>query len=78
MSDEEKEENNRMYTELSVPDFSEDRSNPILIQVIEELWSDADWMYAKLKIIDIPDDVKFYIHEYDWLESIHENHRSWD
>jgi hypothetical protein len=31
-----------------------------------------------LKIVEIPDDVKWYIHEYDnGVESVHEEHRIW-
>jgi hypothetical protein len=54
-----------------------ERNDPILAEVVEELGEKANGPFAKLEIIEIPDDVDFYIDEYDGLESIHESHRSW-
>jgi hypothetical protein len=34
--------------------------------------------HARLKIIEIPDDIEWHIEEYDGLEHIDENHRTWD
>jgi len=49
-----------------------------LIAVIEELGDEADGEMSDIKIIDISDDVKqWYIDDYDGVESIHEEHRSW-
>jgi hypothetical protein len=54
------------------------RTDPRLIEVIERLGSRAaSGPLAKLKIIEIPDDVDFIIDDYDGLETIHERHRSW-
>lgn len=54
------------------------RDDPILIQVIEELGSEvASGKYAKLTIIEIPDDVNWQIAEYDGFEHIAEKHRTW-
>ncbi len=33
---------------------------------------------SKLQIVSIPDGVSFYIDDYDGMESIHEDHRSWE
>jgi len=33
---------------------------------------------CELKIVEIPDDVDWYIYDYDGMEQIHENHRIWD
>lgn len=55
-----------------------DRDDPRLVQVVEELGKDASGRYASLKVIEIPADVKWHIHEYDGAETIHEDHRSWD
>ena len=41
------------------------RSNPQLIEVVEELGSRANGSYAALKIVEIPDDVDVVIEEYD-------------
>lgn len=57
--------------------YSLERTDPVLIQVVEELGSEADGECAKLKIVEIPDQIDWYINEYDGLESIHQNHASW-
>lgn len=48
-----------------------------LVEVVELLGDKANGSYAKLRIVEIPDDVNFVIEEYDGIESIHEAHRSW-
>jgi len=55
-----------------------ERDDPILVQVVEELGEKADGRYAQLKIVEIPDDVKWVLQEYDGRESIHEEHRVWE
>lgn len=54
-----------------------ERCDPVLVQVVEELGSKANGQYAELKVVVIPDGVKYQIHEYDGCESIHEVHKSW-
>lgn len=54
-----------------------ERTDPDLIAVVEELGSEADGHYAELKVVNIPDDISWYIHEYDGMEKVCENHRSW-
>jgi len=54
------------------------RADPFLVQVVEELGAEANGFAADLKIVEIPDDVKWYIHEYDGLEAVYEKHRVWD
>jgi len=58
--------------------YGMDRADPFLVQVVEELGADADNVYSELKIVDVPDDVKWYIHEYDGLEAVYEQHRVWN
>lgn len=53
------------------------RAAPELVQIVEELGSDAAGSFAELEIVEIPDDVKWYISEYDGVETIEEIHRSW-
>ena len=53
------------------------RSNPQLIEVVEELGSRANGSYAALKIVEIPDDVDVVIEGYDGDEWISEVHRTW-
>lgn len=57
--------------------LDDDRTNPLLIQVVEELGDKANGRCARLKIVEVPDDVKWEIDEYDGNETIEEEHRSW-
>jgi len=54
-----------------------ERNDPILIEVIEKLGEKADGQHAKLKIVEIPDDVEWQIGEYDGIEWVEEQHRRW-
>jgi len=55
----------------------ETRSDPRLVQVVEELGAKANGSCAKLKVVEIPDGTSYSISEYDGMESIEEAHRSW-
>ena len=59
-------------------DYLFSRSDPDLISVIEELGEKANTEYSTLGVVEIPDDVNWYIEEYDGWESVHEVHRSWE
>lgn len=54
-----------------------DRNDPILVHVVETLGDDADGKFARLRIVEIPDDINWEIAEYDGVESVEEVHRSW-
>lgn len=54
-----------------------ERDDPVLIQVIEELCSEANGAHANIGIVEIPDDVEWHIEEYDGTEWVAENHRTW-
>jgi translation initiation factor 2 alpha subunit (eIF-2alpha) len=54
-----------------------DRDDTDLVAVVEELGEEANGRFAKLKVIEIPDDIEWTIDEYDGVETIHEVHRSW-
>lgn len=55
-----------------------DRANSKLIECIETLGSEAaSGFHAKLKVVEIPDDVRWYITDYDGIETIEEYHRTW-
>lgn len=54
-----------------------DRSDPVLVLVVEELGSEASAAWADLKIVEIPDDVDWIIQDYDGKEWIAEKHRTW-
>jgi hypothetical protein len=54
------------------------RTDPRLIQVVEELGKEANGDCAELKIVEVPDDVKWHIEEYDGNESVHQDHQFWN
>ena len=68
---------NEDYKKYSFHSDDIKRNNPILIQVVEELGSEASGECANLQIIEIPDDVDFKIEEYDGSEWVSEKHRTW-
>ena len=55
----------------------ENRTHPLVIRVIEELGEAANSRCAELKVVEIPDNVEYYIDEYDGIEHIAEKHRIW-
>lgn len=64
---------NRKYSGyLNIP-----RDHPLLIQVVEELGSEANGNHATLKVVEIPDGVDWDVEEYDGNEWIREVSREW-
>lgn len=57
--------------------YYENRSDPDLITVIEEMGDAANGWSAEIVIVEIPDDVEWHIGEYDGMEHVAENHRTW-
>jgi hypothetical protein len=53
------------------------RTDPDLIAIIEALGERSWGQYAELKIIDVPEDVKWHIVDYDGREHIAEDHDTW-
>jgi hypothetical protein len=68
---EEKEEN-------SFCEWDIERNDPVLVEVVEHLGDLANTRHTRLKVVEVPDDVKWYIHDYDGIESVYEKHRIWD
>jgi len=73
------------YEELGIPwdDFGyaydDDRANPKLVACVEKLGPElASGSKARLKVVEIPDDAKWYVTEYDGFETIREKSRSWN
>jgi len=70
----------KAYQYLGIPwdnygfKFRGDRTNPKLIEVVEQLGRKANGLCANLKVIEVLDDVDWYIDDYDGWESIHEKH----
>lgn len=54
------------------------RDDKNLVKVVEKLGKQANDQYANLKVVKIPEGVKWEISEYDGNESVEEAHRSWD
>lgn len=55
------------------------RNDPKLIEAVEQLGIEkASGEVAKLKIVEIPDDVEWTIEQYDGLEWVSEKHRTWN
>lgn len=55
-----------------------ERDDPVLVEIVEKLGDDVNDKYSKLKIVEIPDDVKCWvIEEYDGWETVAECHRTW-
>lgn len=53
------------------------RTDPDVVAVVEELGDEASATGSRLKVVDVPDDVEWFIHNYDGLESVHEKNRVW-
>ena len=57
--------------------YDDDRTNPALIECVEKLGNAANGKYAKLKVVEIPDNIHWEIEYYDGIEHITEAHRTW-
>lgn len=53
------------------------RDDADLVAVVEQWGATANGDYARLKVVEIPADVKWQIEEYDGMEYIVEVHRTW-
>lgn len=58
-------------------DRYEMRTDAKLIECVEQLGERANGEYSELKIVEVPDDVDWHIEEYDGMETVEEDHRSW-
>ena len=54
------------------------RDDAHLIAVVELMGSEVDNKYSEQKIVEIPDDVNWYVEEYDGKEWVAERHRTWE
>lgn len=65
-------------TDNYVSSFDIKRDDPFLIQTIEELGEEmCSAPMSELHLVEIPDDVDWYIDEYDGNEHVAEKHRTW-
>jgi len=65
-----KEDNYRRVNELYFSDRDIERTDPALVQVVEELGAAADGDCANLQIKEIPAGTLYRIQEYDGYESV--------
>jgi hypothetical protein len=77
LTSEQQIELNKRYDKISLDNRPDDRADPKLVQVVEELGEEANGACAKLKVVKIPNGVKYEISEYYGIETIEEVHRSW-
>lgn len=61
----------------SFPRDDKSRTDPILVQVVEEMGDVANGGFARLKVVEIPDGTQWELSEYDGIERVHEVHNSW-
>jgi hypothetical protein len=54
------------------------RDDENLVKVVETLGSAANGNYSRLKVVEIPDGVNWFIEEYDGREHVAERHRTWE
>ena len=75
------EDKNLLWKDHYLTNYPEDRSDPLLIKVVEEIGAGhrtgASGYCADLRIIEIPDGICWEVDEYDGMESVSEVHRSW-
>jgi hypothetical protein len=69
--------NNDAYSSQTIHCSDIPRDDPALVQVVEELGAAAADQFSELRIAIVPDDVKWYIDEYDGQEWVAEVHRTW-
>ena len=62
---------------VTVDDILYERSHQALVEVVELLGPGANAQGCNLKVVEIPDDVKWHVAEYDGSEWVAENHRTW-
>lgn len=60
------------------PSFDCQRNCPVLISLVEEMGDQVNSVYSRLKVIEIPDDVDWYIEEFggrEWIAEVHRTRR---
>lgn len=62
---------------ISDYDYYDNRSDKDLVEIVELLKEEANGWAANLKVVEVPDDVVWFINEYDGIEHVAEKHRTW-
>eukprot|EP00291_Cryptomonas_curvata_P027314 CAMPEP_0172205678 /NCGR_PEP_ID=MMETSP1050-20130122/32755_1 /TAXON_ID=233186 /ORGANISM="Cryptomonas curvata, Strain CCAP979/52" /LENGTH=192 /DNA_ID=CAMNT_0012884595 /DNA_START=1165 /DNA_END=1741 /DNA_ORIENTATION=+ len=55
----------------------QNRTEPILLRAVEVLDRDASWELSEIKVAELPDDVKWALHESDGIECVAVVHTTW-
>lgn len=58
-------------------EYNDNRIDIKLIECINKLGKLANGEFADIKIIEIPDNIKYYIDNDEGIETVHEEHRTW-
>lgn len=77
MSNEQRTEQNNYFKDFTIDERGFMRDDPLLVQTVKDLKNKANGSYAKLKVVKIPDDVRWTIEEYDGNEHVAEVHETW-
>jgi hypothetical protein len=66
-------------TKFSMDDMGDDsfRTDPALVAMVEENAELYSGSSSRLRVVEVPADVKWYIHDYDGQEHVAERHRTW-
>jgi len=72
-TDEERRQSNQLFSKYTISSRDFDRTDPILVQVVEELGSKADGSCAELTIETLEKGTLYRINEYDGYEYIETN-----
>lgn len=62
---------------INSDNYLEYRTSEKLVEAVKKLGDKANGSLAELLIVAIPDDIEWSMDDYDGVETIHENHRSW-
>jgi hypothetical protein len=59
-----------VHDAFTISDIEEDRADPVLVQVVEELGEEVNSWSSKLVIRELPAGTLYRIDEYDGMESV--------
>lgn len=58
-------------------EYSLKRDDPNLVKIVEQMGESVNSTYSELAVVEIPDGIKWHLCEYDGIEHIAEDHRTW-
>jgi hypothetical protein len=77
MNTQDRIEYNKAYSKQILDHHDIPRDDAALVQLVEEDSVKYSGMHAELKVVEIPDGIKWIIEEYDGNEHVAEEHRVW-